>query len=101
MTNMLGQTLTPQGERILVAVRQGLAAMTRERWAEIAAALKEDEENGVDDNTLEWGAPEFEAARKATEGIEWDFDGWRAVENSLEAGYARIGGVSMVLDVRP
>lgn len=45
---------------------------------------------GVD----EWDAPEFEAARIATEGYSWDFAGWADTLTCVER-FGRLGGVEV------
>lgn len=91
MTTMTGKTLTAQGEVIVSAIKAGLAAMTPERWREESAKAAESDDAG------EWFAPEFEAARKATEGISWEFAGWREALDCIIAGYGRLGGVWLIL----
>jgi hypothetical protein len=46
--------LNEQGEKIVAAIRAGLAAMTPARWREVE-----------EDGDGEWFAPEFQAARDA------------------------------------
>ena len=83
------KTLTAQGERIVMAIQTGLDAMTKERWAEIRELGKDG------DADAEWLAPEFEAARQATEGIQWEFYGWENSLNAIMYGYNKLGGVDL------
>lgn len=100
MQTMTDQTLTPQGEAIVTAIEAGLAAMTEDRWLEIRRQEREDADAGVDDGAYEWFAPEFAAARTATEGITWDFSGWADALNCIMSGYGKLGGVSLVADLQ-
>ena len=92
-----GRILTPQGAKIVEAIQAGLAAMTKERWEEIRRAERENAEAGIDGGAHEWFAPEFEAARQATDGIQWDFTGWKDVLSWILRGEGKLGGVDTVV----
>jgi hypothetical protein len=82
--------LTAQGEQIVAAIKEGLSLMTPARWQEERESAAEAEDMG------EWFAPEFAAARAATQGVQWDFDGWENALSYLVDGSGRLGGVSFV-----
>lgn len=88
-----GKTLTPQGAKIVDAIEAGLKAMTASRWAEERQKAAESEDEG------EWFAPEFAAAREATEGLSWDFDGWQNTLGYITEGSGRIAGVTLAFGV--
>ena len=67
--------LNTQGNEIVTAIKAGIAA------------------GGVD----EWDSPEFEAARKASEGYVWEFAGWADTLACIER-HGALGGDS--LDIR-
>lgn len=82
--------LNEQGEKIVAAIEAGIAAMTPARWVEENEKAAQFEDEG------EWFAPEFAAAREATEGVSWDFDGWKNTLEYLQDGSGKIGGVSFL-----
>jgi hypothetical protein len=72
--------LNTQGNEIVTAIKAGIAA------------------GGVD----EWDSPEFEAARKASEGYVWEFAGWADTLACIER-HGALGGDSLAIryeDVR-
>ena len=64
--------LNTQGNEIVTAIKAGIAA------------------GGVD----EWDSPEFEAARKASEGYVWEFAGWADTLACIER-HGALGGDSL------
>lgn len=82
--------LNEQGKAILAAIEEGNALMTADRWHAVRVLAADFEDDG------EWFAPEFAAARKATEGLSWDFSTWREVADTLRDGSGKLGGVSLL-----
>jgi len=72
--------LNEKGIRAIEAIDAGIAAMTPERWAEEAENAAQWDDSG------EWFASEFAAARQATEGISWDFASWRGTRDYIDSG---------------
>lgn len=80
-------TLNAHGKHIADCIRAGIEAMTSTRWAEEVAKAAKFEDEG------EWFAPEFVAARDATDCVGgWDFSGWRETLSGLERT-GKIGGM--------